>query len=948
MASFTDSIPQFTPYVQQLPVEAMVAVGMEKQKRYDEGVQKIQQSIDKIAGLEVVKDSEKAYLQSKLNQLGNDLTFVAAGDFSNYQLVNSVDGMAKQIAYDPNIQTAVSSAARRRKEIEYMEEARKKGELTPQNELYFKTRDAEWINNPELGQAYNAKYVPYVDRFKLAKEKFDAIKPDNLTFDEVYQKGPDGKYVTDKKGNLVLSEAMTRVKEEGYLPAKLQATIDEIFSDPRFNQQLTIDAEYNYRGVSKEDLAISVTKEANKIKNTYEDKLDELNIQLQLDPDNDDLKQQIKNTELAISKLGENLQETGKLISENPNAVKTSLYKSLQKDNYTAMFNVSKKSTELLENPLWQAKFQLQKLANEYSRWAQEFAWKKQSEAANYEQRERFKKQDIELAKLKVLKGKSGTGEDGELSLQGDNLRQTAESQDYETVAMHEEELAASAQRYNNSKINLIWSSLFDVQGKQGDINRQKLREEQKKGFNLEQSKQNIINRVAKSRGYSNPEDYVLELKNITLSKYNTGNSKKKLKDTNYVVYQALQDYESSELQFKVQEDFDKNIKGSNLAEFYKQMEKVPFQEKNLKIGNKSYTLTKQDAIDLALIAKYEDKSWASKDLPWKTEEAKALSDLANIARSRLTRNGKSQLINNFLDNALLDKTTRKKLKNSKTIPSELEDRSAIGEWMFGVRDSRNRQRTYFNNRAFDGIYDIFDTIDPSKIKTQIKNTAEAIRQFKTVAPNLIGEVAIGDDNVDKTIMTSLGGIVAEYSRNVKPIGVNVDDFFDDVKGNTNDLKNFRGLNLQRGVEKDATGKLIPYLQSENGKIYLNKEEANKFGINPDRIYENEYTMMIESTISVNGGTSCNGFIKDVNTYRYNDVAMNNSNFPQLNGTDYTAKVNFQKNGDTFIPYIYINNGVEERVRELPVKSDNLGKLIMQDIPSFISPATLQQLLSTK
>ena len=116
MTNYRSRVPQFDPYIQQLPVEAIVQVGMEKQKRYDEGVQKIQQSIDKIAGLDVANDADKAYLQSKLNQLGNDLTFVAAGDFSNYQLVNSVDGMAKQIAYDPNIQTAISSTAYLRKQ----------------------------------------------------------------------------------------------------------------------------------------------------------------------------------------------------------------------------------------------------------------------------------------------------------------------------------------------------------------------------------------------------------------------------------------------------------------------------------------------------------------------------------------------------------------------------------------------------------------------------------------------------------------------------------------------------------------------------------------------------------------------------------------------------------------------------------------------------------------
>ena len=107
MASYTDQIPKFNPYIQQLPIEAMVQVGMEKQRRYDEGLQKIQTNIDNIAGLDVVRDVDKKYLQSKLNDLGSKLKTVAAGDFSNYQLVNSVGGMAKQIGKDATIQNAV-------------------------------------------------------------------------------------------------------------------------------------------------------------------------------------------------------------------------------------------------------------------------------------------------------------------------------------------------------------------------------------------------------------------------------------------------------------------------------------------------------------------------------------------------------------------------------------------------------------------------------------------------------------------------------------------------------------------------------------------------------------------------------------------------------------------------------------------------------------------------
>ena len=85
MASFTDQISQFNPYIQQLPVDAMVKVGMQKQAQYDQGVQKIQGYIDNIAGMDVMRDVDKQHLQSKLNELGSRLRTVAAGDVSNAQ-----------------------------------------------------------------------------------------------------------------------------------------------------------------------------------------------------------------------------------------------------------------------------------------------------------------------------------------------------------------------------------------------------------------------------------------------------------------------------------------------------------------------------------------------------------------------------------------------------------------------------------------------------------------------------------------------------------------------------------------------------------------------------------------------------------------------------------------------------------------------------------------------
>jgi hypothetical protein len=927
MASFTDQIPQFNPYVQQLPVEAMVAVGMEKQKRYDEGYQKIQASIDAIAGLEVTKDVERAYLQSKLNQLGNDLTTVAAGDFSNYQLVNSVDGMAKQLVYDPNIQTALASTAKRKKEFEFMEEARKKGELTPQNETYFAKRDSAWLNNAELGQGYNAKYDAYFDHFKHAKEVFDAMKIDELTFDEIFQKNADGSYARDRQGNLILSETMTKMKQQGYLHGKLEAAVEQIFNDPRVNQQVTIDAEYNYKNVSSEDLATYVTSQANQMKNIIEDKLDQLYVLLQTDPNNEDIQKEIRISEEAILKIADGLEESGRMISQNPEAVKAMLHKNKLKSNYTSMFNVTKKSSEILQNPQWEAKFKIQKEANEHSRWAQEFAWKKQAHKENLEQKDRHKQQDLEVAKTKAL-GK-GAGESFESG--GEGLRQSTELP-VEIIAYHDNKVFQAATEFNSAKLDLIWTAIFDTNTDQGKINKERLQKEIAKGFSPEKAKENILRGVAAKKG-KKYDDYILELNNTVIEKYSDPKIKLELKTNNKYLADALDNYERTELNYNIENELDKNIKQSNLAEFYKDLEKVEFEDKQIKKDNQFYNLSKQDMIDLAIINKYEGLIRTGKRTP--TKEDEALRKLSEGARKRLEVNNKSFLLND------LKKLTQLELKRvNQSIKRE--------GWSTSYELPENEQIEYEKlNRVFSGIGKFESSINTSKLTGQVENTAKAIKQFRNIEPNLIGEVSTGDTGVDNSRLATLRGIVSEYSRNTKPVGQDVKKFLQDVKGATS-LEDFRNLSVSRGIEKDATGNLIPFLQSDNGKLYLNTEEARIFGIEPNDVYQNEYVTMIQSRINSQAGTSSIGSVNDYYTYRNNDVAMNNSNFPILNGTNYTVKVNIRQRGNVYYPFIYISNGQKEDIIQSPVTSDNLGKLIMQDLPQFISPTTVEQLLNLK
>jgi hypothetical protein len=188
MASFVETaIPQFNPYIQQLPLETMAAVGMEKQRRYDEGVQRIQSQIDQVAGLDIVRYVDREYLQSKLNSLGSKLRTVAAGDFSNYQLVNSTAGMAASVAKDKNVINSVQSTAKRKNLMQRMQKDIEDGKTNPANDYIFNLTDSEWFNNSNIGANYSGDYSTPIDVWGKIKDIAKEVGVDEKTIQQLYR-----------------------------------------------------------------------------------------------------------------------------------------------------------------------------------------------------------------------------------------------------------------------------------------------------------------------------------------------------------------------------------------------------------------------------------------------------------------------------------------------------------------------------------------------------------------------------------------------------------------------------------------------------------------------------------------------------------------------------------------------------------------------------------------
>ena len=140
---------------------------------------------------------------------------VAGGDFSNFQLVNSVNGMTNQIAKDPNVLNAVASASRYRKALEDKQKLIQEGKGSASNDWLFDNQANEWLNSDDLNTQFNATYRPYRDYNKSARDIIKALGKKETGYDVAF----------DENGNMV--DAITRVKITGISPERIRTALKQ-------------------------------------------------------------------------------------------------------------------------------------------------------------------------------------------------------------------------------------------------------------------------------------------------------------------------------------------------------------------------------------------------------------------------------------------------------------------------------------------------------------------------------------------------------------------------------------------------------------------------------------------------------------------------------------------------------------------------------------------------
>lgn len=357
MASFTDQIPQFNPFVPTLPVEAMVQVGQYKQQKYEENVQKIQAQIDNIAGLDVLKDVDKTYLQSRLDELTGNLRSVAAGDFSNFQLVNSVSGMTNQLVKDPTIQNAVSSTAWYRKQQGAIEEARKKGKSDKNNEEYFYNGASKWLNDGVAGSKFNESFVEYTDIMKTIRENITAAGIDSKYIEQIYETDGNGNILRDKDNHPIPARVMATETLDTNAE-KVKAIVANVLAQGDVQQQIQIDGWANTRNVPTE--SVFKTFESDFRVRDAQNSQDLLMLQAQIDGSN--LTTEQREALLASQTDIKNKQEADrkKIVSlrdqsiTDPEQFKINYYQDSYTNNLLSGFTTVKSKKEFKDSPLRQ------------------------------------------------------------------------------------------------------------------------------------------------------------------------------------------------------------------------------------------------------------------------------------------------------------------------------------------------------------------------------------------------------------------------------------------------------------------------------------------------------------------------------------------------------------------------------------------------------------------
>ena len=924
MASFTDQISQFNPYIQELPVQEMVQVGMQKQAQYNQGVQKIQNQIDRVAGMDIIKDVDRQHLQSKLNELGSRLKTVAAGDFSNQQLVNSVAGMTGQIAKDETIQNAVYSTAHYKKEIARLQKDVDAGKSSPDNITNFQKKANAWLSSNTPGEKFNGSYTPYFDISKFAKEQFDAVKIKGWSSDKIFEYNPDGSYkrekilVTDAKGKpvlengkpkytegaFILSPYMIKEEREGRLPEEVKATINTIFSDPRVKQQLQITGEYNLAGVNEEGLVALINGQRDNNLIAYEDLINELSLRKNLEKDENNKKlidERIEQVSEQMKDVTETYAEYAQEAMSNPDAIRGKLYSESMTNNLTQMYGSVSKSIKVENSPAYDMRFKEIQEANRITQFNLGLQKDYYSLAQTVTENEKNRAAAEKLALIALAgKGAGGKGAGVGSNALGNTWERGEIPSDMDILGGFNNKLVGAGEAMSASGYDLVWNSVIGTRPENVKALGKMMNSGTGKTYD-EAIKILIDNTAAKAK--QTPNEFLTYWINRTINKVNaTGKIDPSIEDAYNAYTTSERTFSDLNNQNKVFDDEVSKQVGGSIVDKINKLDIKPIP---VKYKGQDFEVSKEDLSDLAIYMRgYQSLGGVFEG----TEKNKQ----AQQAAQRLTSKGKEFLLDSGVDlfaGGPSSRLVRAFKVAGKSIPQLFGSDSPYIQDEKGnpIKSGRQGYETTNFGKALKQVYDIVGTEDGEKA---LVAKAALIKNKGFTTPNLKSDLKTGKNEVDQKTLNALRNYASEYSRTGKNLA-GADAIKNMLSALGGDIKD---LSIEGRIIKGSSGEPVTSVRVRNfatnieGTMILPSDEALNVGIDVSTAYEPEMITNIRNKIKFSpvSATSA-GPANEMKTYTEGDAYFQGPrDFPQLKGSPFDAKGNIYYSNATGLYYGYI------------------------------------------
>jgi hypothetical protein len=229
-------------YTQPVDLNLLGKVLQFEQGEFDKGVKQVQGTIDSIAALDVVKDVDRQYLNSKLNNLVSSINNIGGVDYSDPNVQNQISGMSSQIYGDDKIINAVGNTKKFRYVQTYYKDLKEKKpkDWNQANEWYDMNKFSNWLQDGQVGSSTTndaGTVTPYHDYQGDWEKLFDKIA-----------NSADISVQWSDRGLMYMKDGKKYVS-----PDRIWATASMMLT-PQQRTQLAIEGRYTYQGVPVSEL----------------------------------------------------------------------------------------------------------------------------------------------------------------------------------------------------------------------------------------------------------------------------------------------------------------------------------------------------------------------------------------------------------------------------------------------------------------------------------------------------------------------------------------------------------------------------------------------------------------------------------------------------------------------------------------------------------------------